>query len=469
MNPFKKLQNYFIGEITIKGDIFESAKAEVLFNFTLFFFITNLPYAILSLSLTRFHMVLGYSTIVGLGLVFFILKKYNNLKLAAIFYLINHCFQNIAHFLINNGRTEMQGVLFFLLFALVAFMMLGRKWGFFISLFVIIVFSIGVFNISTNFSLFRFPPEMADPTGEGFLAFLTIIPLLLNVYLVAEFVKAQNKAGKQIHDQKILLEKNNNELELQKHEIISSINYAKRIQNAVLPQDEIIYKNIPNAFIFYKPRDIVSGDFYWFHEIDSDNYIIVCADCTGHGVPGALMTVIGSNLLTQIVVEEKIQKPASILLALDEKITRTLKQQIEHDKIIQDGMDLSLLRVNKQKKEFVFSSAKRPAIFIKDNILHEIKGSKHSLGGSGNSRKEFEETVFNYSTNDIIYLFTDGVTDQFGGENNKKFSIKRLREHLTGIQQLAVKNQKEKTEKLMADWIGNNEQTDDITLIGIKF
>ncbi|NUM49871.1 MAG: SpoIIE family protein phosphatase [Flavobacteriales bacterium] len=114
-------------------------------------------------------------------------------------------------------------------------------------------------------------------------------------------------------------------LEQQKEEIISSIQYARRMQNAILPQEDVIYRNIPLSFILYKPRDIVSGDFFWFHEINADNYIIVCADCTGHGVPGALMTVIGSNLLTQIITENRLYQPAKILQELDERISATLK------------------------------------------------------------------------------------------------------------------------------------------------
>ncbi len=199
MNPFKKVQNYFIGDIvSATDDVFEKAKAEVLFNFTAFFFIANLPYAALALTLTWFHVVLGYSTVIGLGIVFLILKKYKSIKIAAIFYLANHAFQNLSHFLIDNGRTEMQGILFFLLFVLVGFMTLGRKWGFFLFLFVVIVFCTGVYNMATHFSLFQFPAEMSDPPNEGFLQYLTLIPLILNAYLVSEFVKAHNKAGSAI-------------------------------------------------------------------------------------------------------------------------------------------------------------------------------------------------------------------------------------------------------------------------------
>lgn len=138
------------------------------------------------------------------------------------------------------------------------------------------------------------------------------------------------------------IEEKNTEIESKSKDITDSINYAKRIQYAVLPQEELIYKNIPSSFIFYKPKDIVSGDFFWYHELNKEEYILVCADCTGHGVPGAFMTVIGSSLLNQTVIDNKIYKPSSILLELDKQINFTLKQQENSNLTVQDGMDLTL-------------------------------------------------------------------------------------------------------------------------------
>ena len=287
--------------------------------------------------------------------------------------------------------------------------------------------------------------------------------------IISLYETSKRKFVKGLRDAKAEVDVQKKELEAQKQDILSSINYAKRIQYAVLPQEETIYRSIPLSFIYYKPRDIVSGDFFWFHEIDRDNYIIVCADCTGHGVPGALMTVIGSNLLSQIVIEGKTSAPSKILAELDKKIISTLKQQKEHYQVIQDGMDLSLLKVDKQKKEFIFTSAKRPAIFIRNKQMQEFKGSKNTLGGLRSGEKTFEEIKMDYEEDDMIYLFTDGITDQFGGENNKKYTIKRFRELLLGIYMLPVHEQKQKTENTITSWIGKNEQTDDITVMGIRF
>ncbi|HET6990109.1 MAG TPA: SpoIIE family protein phosphatase, partial [Bacteroidia bacterium] len=282
-------------------------------------------------------------------------------------------------------------------------------------------------------------------------------------------VISKNVAERQISLQKNQLQKNNRELGMKNEDIVSSINYAKKIQYAVLPNEETIYRSIPLSFIIYKPRDIVSGDFFWFHEASADIYTIVAADCTGHGVPGAFMTVIGSNALTQTIIENKITKPSEILTELDNRVTHTLKQEKTHYGLVQDGMYLALLKINKQKKELIFTSAKRPAFFIRNGILREIKGSKNSIGGLKSETKKFEEIIINYEEDDMIYLFSDGYVDQFGGTSNKKFTTRRLRELLLSIYQLPVNEQKSRITETFDKWKGNNEQTDDMLVIGIRF
>lgn len=211
----------------------------------------------------------------------------------------------------------------------------------------------------------------------------------------------------------------------------------------------------------------MSGDFFWFHEINRGEFILVCADCTGHGVPGALMTVIGSSLLNQTVIDNKITEPSKILQELDSRINFTLKQQKEIQSV-QDGMDLSLIKVNKSKREFIITGAKRSVIFIRNKELKEIKGSKFSLGGMRTGEKHFLETKIEYSEDDMLYFYTDGFTDQFGRENGKKFSSKRLKEHFLSIHKLSVAEQKENLNKIMEMWIGSLEQVDDMLIMGIK-
>ncbi len=290
--------------------------------------------------------------------------------------------------------------------------------------------------------------------------------LLLIIFI---YDSAKKKFVTELRASKAEVELQKKALESQKEDIVSSINYARKIQQAVLPHEEIVTRGIPLSFFLYKPRDIVSGDFYWYHEIDKDNYILACADCTGHGVPGAFMTVIGSNILTQVVKELNITAPSKILNELDTRINETLKQEHSRYSEVQDGMDLSIIRVNKTKREFVFTSAKRVAFLIRDGKLSELKGSKFSIGGMRSGTKTFEEITVSYQDDDLLYLFTDGYIDQFGGPDNKKFMIKRFRELILGVNKLPMPDQKNKLNDAITSWIGSNEQTDDILVVGIRF
>ncbi len=468
MNPVSSFKNFIIRDALLRTeDPFQQVKVHVLFNFTLFFLVLNIPYSIVSYLHSTFHFVVATSSTLALAAVFVVLKKVKDIKWAVYFYILNHLAQNFTHFIINNGRIELQGTLFFLLIILFGFLLVDRIWGFSLLGIVLVMYFIGTYNTQSGHVLFDVPEIYADPVNEQVTTYFTIIPILLNAFLVSQFVGAKQKAEKQIKEQKIQLELAYEEMSVQKHDIVSSINYAQKIQLAVLPMLDNISRNIPQSFILYKPKDIVSGDFYWFYEIDADNYIIVCADCTGHGVPGAFMTVIASNLLNQTVIDNKIYQPEKILTEVDRLMNSTLKQDKEKTGV-QDGMDLSLLKVNKISKELIVTSAKRPVVFIRDNQLEELKGSKSSIGGMREGDKKFEEIKINYKENDQFYFFTDGYHDQFGGEKGKKFSTKRLKEILFETYTLPIAEQKKKLDAVITKWKGNLEQVDDILVIGIK-
>jgi serine phosphatase RsbU (regulator of sigma subunit) len=256
-------------------------------------------------------------------------------------------------------------------------------------------------------------------------------------------------------------------LELAYREINDSINYAKRIQESILPSSEVIRKAFSNSFILYKPKAIVCGDFYWFSSKE-DEIIMAAVDCTGHGVPGALMTVIGNSLLNQIVNFSGITDPAKILANLDKKLLETLQQ---HGTVTtNDGMDAAVVRYRISKKELTFSGAKRPMYIFKNNELIEIKGNKSPIGSfQYDFDKLFSEHRITMNTGDTVYLFSDGFQDQFGGSDGKKFMIKRFRDLLVEIQPLAMPKQLDKLEGVINSWQGKMEQTDDILLIGIRF
>lgn len=469
MNPYLRFKNYIIGDALSKtDDVFERARIEMVYSFTVFFILLGLVFYgnIFANGLWwQFHITTF--GVITLPLVLVVLRKTKNVRYAGYFYTITQIFMSLSNQWLYKFEPNELGAFWQCVFLIFVFFVLGNKWGFWITLFNVGCILIKPIDVATGNKLLNYhvPPEQVPPVIPEFV----LIPFLLIVFALYQIVKTREVAERQIRLQKLKLQENNKELETKNEDIISSINYAKRIQQAILPTEDNVQRGIPLSFILYKPRDIVSGDFYWFSEIDKDSYIIVAADCTGHGVPGAFMTVIGSNLLTQIINESKITEPSKILAELDKQITATLKQEKEHYQIIQDGMDLSLLKVNKTKKEFVYTSAKRPAIFIRKREIKEFKGSKNSLGGLRSGEKKFEEIRMNYEEDDMIYLFTDGYIDQFGGADNKKFMIKRLREKLLEVYQLPMPEQKQKLESAINSWIGKNEQTDDILVMGIRF
>ena len=259
----------------------------------------------------------------------------------------------------------------------------------------------------------------------------------------------------------------NQKLELAYREIRDSIHYAKRIQEAILPAEQIIYKVFEDAFIFYRPKDIVCGDFYWFAQ-KGDEIIMAAIDCTGHGVPGALMTVIGNSILHQVVNFSGITDPAKILNQLDRKLLETMRHH--GGAITNDGMDVSICRYRISKKELTFAGAKRPLYLFKQGELLEIKGNKFPIGSfQYDSEKLFTEHRLNVNSGDTIYLFSDGYQDQFGGRDGKKFMVGQFRDLLKEINVLPMKEQCTIVEKRMLSWQGRMDQTDDVLLMGVRF
>jgi serine phosphatase RsbU (regulator of sigma subunit) len=256
-------------------------------------------------------------------------------------------------------------------------------------------------------------------------------------------------------------------LEIAYREIRESIHYAKRIQESILPADEIMSRVFSDSFIFYRPKDIVCGDFYWFTQ-QGDDFVVAAIDCTGHGVPGALMTVIGNSIFNQVVNFGGVTDPAKILIQVDKKLMETLKQ---HGNITtNDGMDAAICRYRIAKREITFAGAKRPMYMFKNGELIEIKGNKSPIGSFGHDYdKRFTEQKFNMNAGDSIYLFSDGLQDQFGGADGKKFMIKRFRDLLSEIQSLPMATQAMRLETEVKKWQGEFEQTDDMLLIGIRF
>ncbi|MCH7657465.1 MAG: SpoIIE family protein phosphatase [Bacteroidetes bacterium] len=257
------------------------------------------------------------------------------------------------------------------------------------------------------------------------------------------------------------------EIEEKNREITDSINYAQRIQTSILPSVKLLDDNLSGWFMFYKPRDIVSGDFYWFDKIDDDRIIIVCADSTGHGVPGAFMSLIGSTLIKDIVYRDGVDSPSQIMRLLDKEITYTLTQNVDTEGS-QDGMDMVVCEINLKTNYIRFSSAMRPVILYMKGEQYYIRGNRSSIGGEIIEEKSFDDQEFQLSKGDIIYMFSDGYPDQFGGPLGKKFKMVRLKNMLDSINKKPMNEQYEYIKNNFELWKADMWQVDDVLFMGIQ-
>lgn len=257
------------------------------------------------------------------------------------------------------------------------------------------------------------------------------------------------------------------EIEEQKKHIMDSIYYARRIQTAILPSFQLLDARIKNYFIFYLPKDIVSGDFYWFTEVDG-LMMIAAVDCTGHGVPGAFMSIVGYNQLHNAVNVKKARKASDILNELNQGVITTLNENTSETSI-KDGMDMTLCVFDYKKKKVDFAGANNPIILIRDNKSVKYKGDRFPIGAFVEQKAQvFTNNVIDIKEGDMIYLFSDGYADQFGGPENKKFFTRRFEELLLSIHSRSLEEQKELLKTTLYDWMGSNSQVDDILVIGIK-
>lgn len=291
------------------------------------------------------------------------------------------------------------------------------------------------------------------------------------VIIVREREKAQRKIKEylesELAERTRLVMKQKDEIELQNIEITDSINYAKRIQSSILPDINKLKETFKDAFIIFHPRDIVSGDFYWFDRIDDEKYIIVCADSTGHGVPGAFMSMIGSTLLQDIVSSKKITQPSRVLTLLDRQIFSTLNQNIDVG-VSNDGMDMIVCEINTKTRLIRFASAMRPVIIVMGGEPYYIKGNRCSVGGESVVEKYFDDQEYYLGDGDTIYMFSDGLPDQFGGTDGKKMKIARLKKLIEEVSRRPMSEQKQIISDFYFDWKGDYEQVDDILLMGIR-
>lgn len=327
--------------------------------------------------------------------------------------------------------------------------------------------------------LFKF--EITPPwykTIPAYIAFVISITFIIYVFIKYRLRQIEqekkiledkvNERTAELVKEKEKVEEQKTVIELKNKDITDSIEYAKKIQDAILPSQSKLKEYLPENFILFRPRDIVSGDFYWFTHI-KDQSIIAAVDCTGHGVPGGFMSMIGNTLLNKIVSEQREITPAKILNRLREEVIIALKQHGGAESDAKDGMDMAICMISDDKKQLQYSGAFNPLYLIRDGNLLETKADKQPIGTYYYEQNvDFTNHVIELQKKDSIYIFSDGYADQFGGPNEKKFRTKSFKELLLKMNKKSMPDQKSILEKTIIDWMGNVKQIDDILVIGVR-
>jgi serine phosphatase RsbU (regulator of sigma subunit) len=255
--------------------------------------------------------------------------------------------------------------------------------------------------------------------------------------------------------------------EQQKRELFSSLRYASYIQNALMPTNQEISLCFPEHFIFFQPRDIVSGDFYWLFK-RKNNFFLVIGDCTGHGVPGAFMSILGINILNQIILQDRFNTAADILNQMREHVMKALHQTGDEEEQ-KDGMDLALCWFDVEHATLQYAGAFNPLYIVSQKKLLEIPADRMPIGIHPAEESPFKNNTYTLKDNDCLYLFTDGYPDQFGGSEGKKFKYPNFRNTLLNMAHKSMNDQHAFAEEVLQKWQGTEEQVDDILLMGIRY
>ena len=287
------------------------------------------------------------------------------------------------------------------------------------------------------------------------IVFVLILVSIFSI-IILKSLRENKKTNEIITKQKQLVE-------AKQKEVLDSIQYAKRLQDAILPANNYWKENLADSFVLYKPKDIVAGDFYWMEKI-GDIILFAVGDCTGHGVPGAMVSVVCSNALNRTVLEFKITDPGKILDKTRELVISTFEKS---DEEVKDGMDISLCCFNSKTKMLQWAGANNALWYIKDGKLETIKANKQPIG-KFELQKPFTTNSLQLNKNDMLFLISDGYSDQFGGPKGKKFKYKQLTDMLLANLHKAVNEQKEILNKAFVDWKGLNEQVDDVCIVGVR-
>jgi serine phosphatase RsbU (regulator of sigma subunit) len=451
----KKLRNWFIGDYLAKtNDVFERARIELTYDYSIFFILLGLAfYGNLIANHLWYHFYLITFACFALITIPFMLKYTQNLKLAAHWYIIQQFITSVGSTFIQEFKTDLSGGFWTLSFIMFCMFIFGNKGGLIRAIPFILLFIGMLYNNIRDVPLdFGIPPEQQLQNE----AIVTLVPFALCLYIVGTFLKTRNRAEQYISQQR-------RELEVKNKEVTDSISYAQLIQKAILPSQRSIEYFLPNSFVVYLPKDIVSGDFYWV-EKKNEKIFFAVVDCTGHGVPGAMMSVIGQNALNRVLNEFNITTPARILDKLSELIEEVFAKSGAE---VRDGMDLALCSLDTSTHTIEYAGANNSLCYISNGNLQEIKANKQPIGRF-ESRIPFTNHSIALQKGDSVYLFSDGIADQFGGPQGKKFKYKRVKELLLRISAKSHRDQRNEITETFFSWKGKNEQVDDVCVLGVR-
>jgi serine phosphatase RsbU (regulator of sigma subunit) len=433
----------------------------------------------------KVNALLWFNILISLPvfIIAFYLSYTGNLKLPPLIGTIEVAIHQTLAVLLIGQETGFH----ILLFCLVPVGMLFKKWkvSFFINSIIALVLYICILWFDTgNFIIYKITaPSLKLIRLVNSLGLYTIVGLIIFYYItlynklfnkqlvtnerLKEFNEKLNVAVEILNVQKDKIESQHHILIEQNENITKSINYASRIQTAIMPQKEVLEKTLPDHFILFVPKEIVSGDFYWISQVDQK--VVFCvADCTGHGVPGAFMSLLGIAFLDEIVNKRKILTPNEILNNLRSEVINSLKQTGKREEQ-KDGMDITLCIYDKSNSQLSYAGAYNPLYLIHNQELVEFKADNIPICYLEDNSASFKMITVNINKDDIVYLFSDGYTDQFGGEDCVRYKHEPLKLYLQKIHKLPMSRQRILLEQNFNLWKGDKEQTDDVILMGVRF
>ncbi len=446
----KRIHKWFIGEYLAKTeDVFERSRIELLYYYSLsFILLGGLFYVQLIAEHLTYHVYLISFACVALVSIPFILKYAESIRLASWWYVTQQFIVAGGSVYLQGGAMNAMSAYWTVLFILCVLFLFGVKWGLIITIVNGIFLGVlGVFVMAEGQDVIQMIPD--EPR-------YTTIPLLLNICVAIMFVKFRGDAGKQISLQKL-------ELEVKNKEVKDSIAYAERIQKAILPSQRTVEYTLPGSYVVYLPKDIVSGDFYWVEKKNNLSFFAV-ADCTGHGVPGAMMSVICNNALNRVLNEFRLTRPSEILDKLNLLVEEAFSKSGAD---IRDGMDIALCSVDFDTRIVEYSGANNSLYYFAEGEIKEVKSDRQPIGRF-ESKVPFKNHTLKLNPGDTVYLFTDGIADQFGGPQGKKFKYKRVKDILLANAGTNVNIQKNALLDGFRTWKGNLEQVDDVCLMGVR-